>query len=83
MKTRAINITVPTQLLKQVDELAARDYTSRSDVIRQALLDKIRGTDEWGDPVGAYKTVADFRKIDPNGVPASEVIKAIDELTKN
>ena len=83
-KSQTVNITVPRALLKQVDALAKRDYTSRSDVIRQALLDKIRKNelDEWGDPIGEYKTLIDFREINPNGVPASQIIESIDKLTK-
>jgi len=83
-KSQTVNITVPKALLKRVDALAKRDYTSRSDVIRQALLDKIRKNelDEWGDPIGEYKTLIDFREINPNGVPASQIIESIDKLTK-
>ncbi len=41
-QSQTVNITIPKALLKQVDALAKRDYTSRSDVIRQALLQRIR-----------------------------------------
>lgn len=82
VQSQTVNITLPKPLLKQVDALAKRDYTSRSDIIRQALLFKVRfhGVDEWGDPEGLYKTMVDFRKIDPNGVSIKEVITAIKEL---
>ena len=83
MKTRAVNITIPTALLKEVDERAKQDFTTRSDFIRQALLDRVRRVpklDEWGDPEGMYKTIIDFREIDPDGVPASKVLKAIRKL---
>lgn len=82
-QSKTVNITVPKELLKQVDALAKRDYTSRSDIIRQALLAKIRGTllDEWGDPVSEnWQTLIDFREINPNGVLAKDVVDAMNEL---
>jgi Arc/MetJ-type ribon-helix-helix transcriptional regulator len=81
--SQTVNITIPKELLKQVDALAKRDYTSRSDIIRQALLAKIRKTsvDEWGDE-GHWETVVDFREINPDGVPADEVIAALKNLEK-
>lgn len=82
-QSKTVNITISKELLKRVDALAVRDYTSRSDIIRQALLDKIRQPllDEWGDPVSEnWKTVIDFREINPNGVPAKDVLVAMREL---
>ncbi len=40
-----ITLTIQESLLKRVDDTAKRDYTSRSDVIRQALLDYLRQYD--------------------------------------
>jgi len=82
--SQTVNVTIPKELLKQVDALAKRDYTSRSDVIRQALLQKIRQplTDEWGDN-GNWETLIDFRDIKPDGVPAEEVLEAMVKMTKN
>ncbi len=37
-----ITLTIPKSLLKQVEITAQRDYTTRSDVIRQALVDYLR-----------------------------------------
>jgi len=31
-------LTIPTDLLKRVDQAATQDYTSRSDIVRTALL---------------------------------------------
>lgn len=81
-QSQTINITVPKALLKQVDALAKRDYTSRSDIIRQALLDKIRRPatqDEFGDE-GTWSVVADFRDLPGGGLPASEFIKRVKAL---
>ena len=42
VRTSKITLTLPTLLLEQVDHTAKRDYTTRSDVIRQALVDYLR-----------------------------------------
>lgn len=82
--SQTVNITVPRALLKQVDALAKRDYTSRSDIIRQALLDKIRKTelDEWGDPVTEnWQKVVDFREHGySDGIPADEFMARLKKL---
>lgn len=84
-KSQTVNITVPSELLKQVDALAKRDFTSRSDIIRQALLDKIRRPikteelDEFGDE-GRWDIIADFRDLPGGGLPADEFIKRVKAL---
>ena len=87
-KSQTVNITVPKALLKRVDALAQRDYTSRSDIIRQALLDKVRKPielDEWGDPVSEnWQKVIDFREHGyPKGIPADGVITILKKLEKH
>jgi len=42
LRTTKITLTIPKLLLEQVDITAERDYTTRSDVIRQALADYLR-----------------------------------------
>jgi hypothetical protein len=80
-KTQTVNITVPIELLKQVDALAKRDYTSRSDIIRQALLSKIRQTkvDEFGDE-GNWETVVDFRDLPGGGMSSKEFMERLKKL---
>lgn len=80
-KSQTVNITIPRELLKKVDSLADRDYTSRSDIIRQALLDKIRQPrlDEFGDE-SIWGTVADFRSLPGGGLPEKEFISRLKKL---
>lgn len=84
IQNKKVLIAIPSDLLRQVDALAERAYTSRSDVIRQALLDRVRHfqTDEWGDPVGDWKTTIDFRQINQNGVPAKQLLEALHRLSQ-
>ncbi|QQS70057.1 type II toxin-antitoxin system HicB family antitoxin [Candidatus Saccharibacteria bacterium] len=84
-QSQTVNITLPKALLKEIDAIAKRDYTSRSDIIRQTLLHRIRAqkqqtsVDEWGDD-GDWTTLVDFREINANGVPVRDVVHAIEEI---
>lgn len=80
-RSQAINITVPRELLKKVDELAKHDYTSRSDIIRQALLDKIRNLhkDEWGDE-GNWKTILDLTDMPGGGMSAADFTSRLEDF---
>lgn len=80
-KSQTINITVPKELLRMVDVLARQEYTSRSDVIRQSLLDRIRktNTDEWNDAKN-WETVVDFTSIMGGGMPAKEFMSRLKAL---
>lgn len=41
-----INLTISDELLNHLDKIAQADYTSRSDIIRQAVLFYLRSTGE-------------------------------------
>lgn len=82
--TKTINISLPDDLIKRIDKLAKGEYASRSDFIRETLVHRIKGqriVDEWGDE-GEWETVADFRDVNPGGVPAEDVLKALRNLAK-
>lgn len=82
--TKTINISLPEELVKMIDKLAKGEYASRSDFIRETLVRRIKGqriVDEWGDE-GEWESVADFRDINPGGVPAEDVLQALQKLTK-
>lgn len=82
--SKIINISLPEDLVKKIDKLAKGDYASRSDFIRETLVRRIKGqriVDEWGD-AGEWETVVDFRDINPDGVPAEDVLRALQKLTK-
>jgi hypothetical protein len=53
-RSKRVNLTISMALLKRVDMLASRDYASRSDIIRLALLEYIRRPEnelpQAGDP---------------------------------
>lgn len=37
MQTQTLNISLPKELVKKVDQLANKEYRNRSDLVRQAL----------------------------------------------
>jgi len=47
MQARTVNISLPKPLLAQVDLLAGEFYATRSDFIRQALVEKISRRSDW------------------------------------
>jgi len=83
MSSKTVNISIPEELLEKIDSAAKSEFTSRSDYIRESLVRRLKHqkvVDEWGDE-GEWETVIDFRGINPNGVPASEVLSALEKLT--
>ncbi|HEC32963.1 MAG TPA: type II toxin-antitoxin system prevent-host-death family antitoxin [Candidatus Kaiserbacteria bacterium] len=50
-------------------------------VRRSKPIFNITPVDEWGDE-GIWETVVDFTKINPNGVPAKDVLKVLKEIKK-
>ena len=51
MSTQTINISLPEDLVKEIDDAASVEFASRSDYIRQALVGKLRADkarqDDW------------------------------------
>lgn len=84
MASKTINISLPEELLKKIDKAAKNEYASRSDFIRDSVVRRLKGqhvVDEWGDG-GEWETVVDFREINPEGVPAEDVLAALRRLNK-
>jgi metal-responsive CopG/Arc/MetJ family transcriptional regulator len=91
MSTQTINISLPKELIKKIDNAAKAEYASRSDYIRQALVGKLKAdrdqADDW-DLLAAlsteiaekaakenYESDADFVR-DIKGVRRSKLAKA-------
>ncbi len=51
MSTQTINISLPKELVQKIDDAAKAEFASRSDYIRQALVNKLRAdkvqADDW------------------------------------
>lgn len=80
--SKTINISLPDDLLKKIDEAAKNEYATRSDYIRETMVRRIKGqriVDEWGDD-GEWEPVADFRKLQAGGLPAEELVQRLKSL---
>ncbi len=42
MSTKTFNLSLPEELVKKLDEQAKKDYSSRSDYVRKAILNQMR-----------------------------------------
>ncbi len=49
MNTQTLNIALPKDLIKKVDELAKKEFRNRSDLIREALRSYIKNNEKWGE----------------------------------
>lgn len=47
MQTQTLNIALPKELVKKVDERAKKEYRNRSELIRAALVGYLRDRQEW------------------------------------
>ncbi len=57
-----VTITIPDRLLVQIDTLAQDDYTTRSDIIRQAMLFYMRSVGSSLSPDEFRQLLADMRR---------------------
>ena len=47
MQTRTLNIALPKELVKKVDEVAKKEYKNRSELIREALRIYLKDIEGW------------------------------------
>jgi len=82
MSSKTINITLPVDLVKKIDQAAKSQFATRSDYIRESLVHRLKNqrvVDEWDD-ASEWQTVANFQEIDPQGAPTADVLAAIEKL---
>lgn len=80
--SRAINITLPDDLLKKLDKAAKSEYASRSDFIRESIVRRLHGqrvVNEWDDE-GNWETVVDFSDLPGGGMELEEFIDRLEKL---
>lgn len=67
-ETRRLCVTLPAELLEQVDKIAWRDFCKRSDVTRIALIEYIRAHSDAGVPTAPKKVPEEApSKLEPAG----------------
>lgn len=47
MNTKTLNIALPTELVKKVDQVAKKEYRNRSELIREALRVYLDDKKDW------------------------------------
>jgi len=47
MSSKTINVSLPAELLKQIDRKAQEEYRSRSELLKEATLIYIQTKDNW------------------------------------
>ena len=68
--SRTINISLPDDLVKEIDKAAKSEYASRSDFIRQTIVRKLKAQEQW-------EVVTDLTKIQKGGVEIDELLKRL------
>ncbi|MDO8565054.1 MAG: type II toxin-antitoxin system prevent-host-death family antitoxin [bacterium] len=78
-----INIIGLRDLRENTENYIAQVGKGKSFVVvrRSKPVFRVTPVDEWGDE-GNWKTLIDFRKINPRGVPVDDVIKALRKSIK-
>lgn len=49
MNTQTLNIALPEDLVKKVDDLAKKEFRNRSELIREALRSYISNKEKWAE----------------------------------
>ncbi len=58
MNTQTLNIALPEDLVKKVDDLAKKEFRNRSELIREALRSYISNKEKWDELFAYGKSVA-------------------------
>ena len=49
MQSQTLNIALPKELVKKVDEVAKKEYRNRSELIREALRIYLQNRQQWNN----------------------------------
>lgn len=59
MNTQTLNIALPEDLVKKVDELAKKEFRNRSELIREALRSYISNKEKWNELFAYGKSIGE------------------------
>ncbi len=84
MSSKTINLSLPEELLKEVDIMARANYASRSDYVRQVLVEKINARiskeDAWAE---LLESADEFdRKLQAKGVSDEDIDRLVKETRR-
>jgi metal-responsive CopG/Arc/MetJ family transcriptional regulator len=69
--SKTFNISLPEELVKQIDIYAKKNYMSRSELIKNSLIKEMK------QESAVWSEVINFTELNENGVPASDILDAI------
>lgn len=71
MATKTFNLSLPEELVNQIDTIAKTNYMSRSELIKHAVIKELKSKEsDW-------QTVVDFTKINTQGISATDILEAL------
>jgi metal-responsive CopG/Arc/MetJ family transcriptional regulator len=83
--TQTINISLPEELVSQVDKMAKSEFTNRSEFIRQAVVRKLKATksesEDW-TILEAMMADAGTAASDRGYVRDDDFVRAVKEVRK-
>lgn len=86
MSTQTLNISLPEDLVKEIDKAASAEYASRSDYIRQALVSKLKADkaqqDDW-DLLEALSLEITESAAKRGYKTASDSVRAVKEIRRD
>jgi metal-responsive CopG/Arc/MetJ family transcriptional regulator len=86
MSTQTFNISLPEDLVKEIDKAASAEYASRSDYIRQALVSKLKAEraqqDDW-DLLAALSLEIAENASERGYKTASDSVRAVKEVRRD
>jgi Arc/MetJ-type ribon-helix-helix transcriptional regulator len=70
---KTFNVSLPKELVDQIDNYAKSNYMSRSELIKHSVIKQINSQEKW-------VMVADFTNISKNGVSAQQILQSIEKI---
>lgn len=84
MSTQIINLSLPRDLVKKIDDAASGQYASRSEYIRQAVVGRLRNEqdDAWDDLVTLSEGL-NFKATQAGLIEDEDFVQAVKEVRAN
>ena len=82
MKAQTLNISLPTELVKIIDEQARKEYRSRSEFIREAIRKELKNTDAWSNIFAQGKKMGEKMNITSEEEATAAAVQAVREVRR-
>ena len=82
MKAQTLNISLPTELVKIIDERAGKEYRSRSEFIREAIRKELKDTTAWNNIFAQGKKMGEKMNITSEEEATAAAVQAVREVRR-